>query len=177
MFERLIDTRNGSGAMVTDNEIVMQARQLRGTIRALQQRLMIRSLRFNTAGRTPARELTLAQMTTLMVIHERNSVNLKELAEATHVSPPSASAMVDRLVDLGLAARHVCDTDRREVRITLTTGGAGAVEHCQSELLQTLTHLLQRLGPETARQWCEVYDRIQEILDREAPAALAATAE
>ena len=97
-----------------DDEILNQARQLHRTIRTLQQRLMLRSLRITAVGKTAPRELTLAQMTTLTEIHQRGTVNLKELAEATQVSSPSASAMVDRLTDLGLAERRISTTDRRE---------------------------------------------------------------
>lgn len=158
-----------------DNEILSQARQLHGTIRALQQRLMIRNLRLE--GRlTPPRELTLAQVTTLRVIHERTSVNLKDLAEATRVSSPSASAMVDRLSDQGLAVRQSSTADRREVRIELTPDGRAAVEQCERELLNSLIEFLHKLGPETSSQWCEVYEKIQEILNEEQATAEAALA-
>jgi len=157
--------------MAMDEIILDQARQLHGTIRELQQRLMIRSLRVNPAGSGSPRELTLAQITSLTVIHTRGSVNLKELAEATHVSPPSASAMLDRLSDLGLASREASAHDRREVRISLTPEGAGAVELFEGALLHTLVDLLQRLGSETASQWCGVYAQIQSILDDQQPAA------
>ncbi len=150
-----------------DDEILSQARQLHRTIRALQQRLMIRNLRLATGGLTPPRELTLAQVTTLRVIHERGSINLKDLAEATKVSSPSASAMVDRLTDLGLAVRQSSASDRREVRIELTPDGATAVEQGERELLHSLIEFLQKLGPETSGRWCDVYEQIQQILDEE----------
>ncbi len=118
--------------------------------------------------------MTLAQITTLTVIHARGPINLKELAEATHVSPPSASAMIDRVSDLGLATRETSPSDRREVRISLTRAGAGAVEHFESALLHTLVDLLRRLGPETSQQWCDVYEQIQSILDEEQLVAAAA---
>lgn len=150
-----------------DDEILSQARQLHRTIRALQQRLMIRNLRLDTGGPTAPRELTLAQVTTLRVIHERGSINLKDLAEATKVSSPSASAMVDRLTDLGLAVRQSSASDRREVRIELTPDGATAVEQGERELLHSLIEFLQKLGPETSSRWCDVYEQIQQILNEE----------
>lgn len=153
-----------------DDEILSQARQLHRTIRALQQRLMIRSLRLE-GDFAPPRELTLAQVTTLRVIHEHGSVNLKDLAEATRVSSPSASAMVDRLADQGLAVRQSSTSDRREVRIELTPSGRMAVEQCERELLNSLIEFLHKLGPETSSRWCAVYEQIQEILNEEqAPA-------
>ncbi len=158
-----------------EDQTLNQARQLHRTIRALQQRLLIRSLRPET-GRTPSRELTLAQVSTLRVIHERGSVNLKDLAEATKVSSPSASAMVDRLTDLGLAVRQSSTSDRREVRIELTPDGKAGVELYERELLHSLIEFLQKLGPETSSRWCEIYEQIQEILDEENAPAIAAVA-
>lgn len=155
-----------------DDEILSQARHLHRTIRALQQRLMIRNLRLESNGPTP-RELTLAQVTTMRVIHERGSINLKDLAEATKVSSPSASAMVDRLTDLGLAVRQSSASDRREVRIELTPDGATAVEQGERELLQSLIEFLHKLGPDTSSRWCEVYEQIQQILDEEHASAEA----
>lgn len=156
-----------------NDEIMGQARQLHQTIRALQQRLAIRHLRLDTGGPAAPRELTLAQVTTLRVIHERGSINLKDLAEATKVSSPSASAMVDRLTDLGLAIRQSSTSDRREVRIELTPDGDTAVEQCEHELLHSLIEFLEKLGPDTASRWCEVYEQIQQILDEERAAAEA----
>ena len=103
-------------------------------------------------GVSPGNALTHAQITTLTVLHERGAMNLKELAESTHVSPPSASAMVDRLSDLRLVQREIAETDRREVRITLTEAGMRAVERFEGALLESLVDLLQKMGPDASRQ-------------------------
>ena len=41
-------------------------------------------------------------MNLLMAVRERGTTTVRELAEAMHVSAPSISAMVDRLVDVGV---------------------------------------------------------------------------
>ncbi len=120
------------------------------------------------------REFSVAQLTTLTVIRNRPSLSLKELAAATFVSSPSASAMVDKLVDLGLVERRSSETDRREIRISLTLEGEEAAGAFEGESLRTLVELLDRVGPETARKWGEVYMRIQECLDRDKSEALVA---
>jgi len=89
-------------------ENVARARELFATIRVLQRRLFHwYAERAGSTSRPPlCVDLSLPQFNTLNVILEHGTVTIKELAEALHVSAPSASAMVDRLVEMGLAVRE-----------------------------------------------------------------------
>lgn len=144
-----------------------QARALHRTIRRLQTRVLAKSVRAESDDGSRTRELTLPQVTTLLVVRELSEVSIKALAEATHVSAPSASAMVDRLVEAGLLWRENSRTDRREVRVSLTPEGAGAVGILEEYLLKSLTGMLEKVGPGMAEDWCKIYARIDEILDDE----------
>jgi DNA-binding MarR family transcriptional regulator len=147
--------------------LLEQARLLYKTIQDLKASVLLKNAPVNAGLECAAKELTLPQMTTLVVIRDAGEMSLKELAEATQVSPPAASAMVDRLVDLGMVTREPSTVDRREVRLALSADGEMAVNVMESQLLGALVELLEKLGPETASQWCEVYGRIQGILDEE----------
>ena len=94
-------------------------------------------------------------------------MSLKEIAAATHVSPPSASSMVERLVELGMLERRHSDVDRRTLRITVTDVGQDSLDALTGELLESLVELLDKIGPNYASQWCEVYSQIQYCLDNE----------
>ena len=118
--------------------------------------------------------MSVAQLTTLTVIRSYPDLSLKDLAAAMGVSSPSASAMVDKLVELGLVDRRPGASDRREIRITLTEAGETAAGRFEGESLRTLIELLDRVGPETARKWTEVYKRVQECLDGDQSTELAA---
>ena len=144
-----------------------QARQLLGTIMQLQRRVLVRTARRNLEQVSPARDLSMRQMTTLLVIRERGEMSLKEIAAATRVSSPSASTMVDRLVELGMATRRNSDVDRREVRVGMTDEGEKTVEVLEGELLESLAEIMNKIGPEYAQRWCDVYERIQHYLDEE----------
>lgn len=149
------------------DERLEQARGLFKTIQELKASVLLRNAPTNAGLECVAKDLTLPQMSTLVIVRDAGELSLKELAEAAHVSPPSASAMVDRLVDLGVVSRKPSQTDRREVRVALTDAGEQAVSTMESQLLGAIVDLLEKLGPEYARQWCDVYARIQEILDQE----------
>ena len=60
-------------------------------------------------------DLSMAQINVLMLIRRMEEVSLTQLAERLGVSPPSASAMVDRLVDKALLTREPSKEDRRRV--------------------------------------------------------------
>lgn len=150
-----------------DSSVLEQARLLHRSLRELQRRLAVRQPRRTLALEGRQQELSGAQLTTLTAIREHPGLSLKDLAERTGVSPPSASAMVDKLVEMGLVERGSNAADRREIRISLTRFGDETVRAHEGESLKTLIDLLDRIGPETARQWREVHERIQECLDRD----------
>lgn len=151
-----------------------KAQRLHQTITQIQRRIFLGNARKNFASPTSAKELSLAQLSTLLIIRNLEPTSLKRLAEASGVSRPSASTMVDRLVELGMVHRQPSALDRREVRISLTEEGQEAVDIHEGELLRSLVDLLERLGPEDAERWCQVYGRIQELLDEEEEHAGAA---
>ena len=112
-------------------------------------------------------ELTFAQSNVLMVVHEKGVLSLKELADALHVSRPSASAMVDKLVEMEVLEREQSQIDRREVRIRVSKSGQLNFCQMEEEILQYITDLLIKLGPDYAAQWCDVYAQIRKIVQAE----------
>ncbi|HLX87365.1 MAG TPA: MarR family transcriptional regulator [Acidimicrobiales bacterium] len=73
-------------------------------------------------------EVTLPQYRTLVVLTYGGPSRLADLATTLGVSPSTATRMCDRLVRKGLISRSRDDLDRREVNLTVTEAGRGAVE-------------------------------------------------
>jgi len=143
-----------------------QAREIYKTVQLLKAKLARRyaALREDVVH-SAFHELTMPQCNVLTVVRERGAVTIKELAEALQVSPPSASAMVDRLVDLGMVIREQSQVDRREVLVRTSPHGEKAIAGFEEEMLSTLGEILHQVGPETAQLWCEVYQRIRLVLE------------
>jgi DNA-binding MarR family transcriptional regulator len=59
----------------------------------------------------------------LMYIAEKGSVTMKNIADWLHITPPSASSLIEKLVKKKLVRRIQSDNDRRTIEITL--GGEG----------------------------------------------------
>ena len=112
-------------------------------------------------------ELTLPQLHTLCAIKEAGEVTVKEVAQASNVSAPSASAMIDRLVEMGMAVREHSTRDRREVLVRLSEKGRQAAASFEDEVTGVFADLLEKIGPEWAQNWCEVNERLERILSEE----------
>ncbi len=73
-------------------------------------------------------EVTLAQYRTLVVLASRGPQTLAGLAANLEVTPATATRMCDRLVRKGLIHRTHERSDRRAVRLDLTTSGKELVD-------------------------------------------------
>lgn len=111
--------------------------------------------------------LTPPQVHMVMVIREHGSMTLKQLSKALCVKAPAASAMVDRLVEMGVLTRQENAADRREVSIRLSPRDESQFQEHERRHLQLAADLLDELGDEYARMWGRLCERLQEILNRD----------
>lgn len=155
-----------------------QAREIYSTVRLLQDRVIRRDLHRNRHGGEGvcAKDLTVPQWNTLQTIHERGQVTIKSLSEALQVSAPSASSMVERLVEMGMLVRKQSRTDRREVLVRVTKAGQTALEEMDEMILTTVSDLMDKLTETEVEQWCRIYRRLREVVLAESEAARDAAA-
>lgn len=147
------------------NDIILeQARRLHRIVKQLQDRVLRNHGPFTVASGDFSGELTFTQLSTLVAIRDHGEMSLKELAEATSVSPPSASTMVEKLVEMKAITREHSKVDRREVRVAISPRGLKAVESLEQIMLEELMSLIEGIGPECASQWVEVYERIEAFI-------------
>jgi len=154
-----------------ENESRRLARYILTNGKVIQDRV----IRFHTMqldeGRHKSvyRELTMAQLHTVMSIYNSGQVTMTELSALTKVSPPSASAMVDRLVEKGVLVREHSSEDRRKVLVKISPKAVNNIRRIENGMLQSLADLVEKIGHKTARQWCQVLDKIQSALDEDNP--------
>ncbi len=115
---------------------------------------------------TKYRELTLVQHMTVMAIDENGPLTIKSLAAILGVSSPSASAMVDKLVEKGILTREQSQEDRRQVIVRISPEAAKKIEKIKQIALHSIVELLKRVGPGTTQKWCEVLDDIKQVIEK-----------
>ena len=115
------------------------------------------------------KEVTMAQLHTIMSIYNRGEVSMTELSGLMNVSPPSTSVMVDRLVEKGILVRGQSKGDRRKVMVKISPKAVEGIEEIEEGILQSFTDLVEGIGHETAQKWCEVIEKVKTILDKQNP--------
>ena len=113
------------------------------------------------------KEVTMAQLHTIMSIYTRGEVSMTELSDLTNVSPPSASVMVDRLVEKGILVRERSPKDRRKVMVKISPKAVKGIKRIEEGILQSFVGLVEDIGYETAKKWCDVIEKIKDVLDKE----------
>ena len=112
-------------------------------------------------------EFSFAQMRAIKLVKAKGQVSITELAELLQVSAPSASTMVERLVEKGVLVREPDTADRRKVVVTISPDMVTTIEQIEKEIFGSFVDLVEKVGPEIADDWCRVLNRIGEVLDRE----------
>lgn len=113
--------------------------------------------------------LSPAQQRCLLAVRRKGEITITELSDYLGVSPPSASAMVDRLVEKGVFLRRQSRKDRRKVIVALTPLASRIVEGVEEHMLRAFAELVELLGPETSAKWCQVLEKIRSFLAPDEP--------
>jgi DNA-binding MarR family transcriptional regulator len=89
--------------------------------------------------------ITLAQFRLLVVLYTGGAVNLSVLADHLGVNPSTATRMIDRLIAASLVSRETNPASRREVVVTLTEAGAGAVRQVTARRRKEIARIVGRM--------------------------------
>ena len=147
-----------------------QAKYIASTIRLLQDRLFSRhhGKSISEKEKYLLKDLSISQFHAIMMIRKKKKVSLKELAAMQQISPPSASAMVNRLVEKGILTRSQCQSDRRKIEICLTDDALGRHEKAEKAVFAAFVDLIEKLGPDTTQRWCAVLEQVEAVFIQEA---------
>lgn len=143
-------------------QIFTKGRKIHEWVFQLENRSILKS----GAGKNFS-EFSFAQMRALKLVKTKGRVSITELAELLNVSAPSASTMVERLVEKGVLVRKPDPADRRKVIVTISTDMVALTGKIEKEIFGAFVDLVDKVGPEVADDWCRVLDRVTAVLDPE----------
>ncbi|MHB9026756.1 MAG: MarR family winged helix-turn-helix transcriptional regulator [Armatimonadota bacterium] len=92
-------------------------------------------------------ELTPSQLEALTFIRRHGGCSAKALSEGLHISIPSSTRLVDRMVRKGLVDRRESGVDRRLVHLTVTPAGERALRQVHEARLVRLRKAMETLPP------------------------------
>lgn len=105
--------------------------------------------------------LSLSQLEAVKLIRQKKKVTMVELSELLMVAPPSATTMVDRLVDKGLLIRRKSKDDRRKVIVEVAKGAVDDIIRIENAVIRTFAELLGTIGAETGQHWCDALEEVR----------------
>jgi len=94
------------------------------------------------------RKLTPSKLRALDLLAEQGGLRIGELADRVGVDDTTATRLVDRLEELGLAERRGEDGDRRAILVGLTTAGKELVLGVAAQRQQFFADILGTLEPD-----------------------------
>jgi len=130
-------------------------------------RLVPRLLRGLRAGFIAAPKVTSSQMITLIRIYEKGTTRVGVLSKEMHVSAPTITGVIDRLLRNGYLRRIRDREDRRAVNVELTEKGKGLVERILSEINKRWYRILIHLSEEERENYLRILKRIVEVTSKE----------
>jgi DNA-binding MarR family transcriptional regulator len=93
-------------------------------------------------------QLTPSKLRALDLLGEEGGLRVGQLAERVGIDDTTATRLVDRLEQLGLAERRSADGDRRAILVGLTSAGAALVDGVAAQRQQFFADVLEALDPQ-----------------------------
>jgi MarR family transcriptional regulator, lower aerobic nicotinate degradation pathway regulator len=145
------------------------ARESRAILDALRR--LVRGLRLYARHCETHLGLSAAQLFALRKIHERGTLSLGELAEATLTDMSSVSVVAERLRKRGLLIRRRSLEDRRRIDLSLSPAGLVLIKRSPDALQERLVRSLQSLPSPRRRSLEEGLKRLVREAGLDSPSA------
>ncbi|WP_242432695.1 MarR family transcriptional regulator [Streptomyces sp. Root1310] len=96
-------------------------------------------------GRASTEPVSASQLRVLLILEHHAGINLRTLADSLASTPPSTSRLCDRLRAAGFVERMASPTDRREVRLHLSSRGHAFLADLRTRRQRALRAVLDQM--------------------------------
>jgi len=103
------------------------------------------------------------KMETLRFIKKQGNPLMKEVAEYLCITPPSATSIIDHLVESNFIARQVDKKDRRTVRLVITPKGEKILKQSLDQKIKHLEQILSKLNPKEQDNLIKILKKLSNI--------------
>ena len=108
-------------------------------------------------------DITMPQMKIMLILYFNGSVRMSDIAASLDVTLPTATSLVERLVEKGYVNRFNQIDDRRVVLCRLSETGSNAVRHIWESAGQNCRQLLQAVETDKIRLLSEGLEAMLQI--------------
>jgi DNA-binding MarR family transcriptional regulator len=105
-------------------------------------------------------KMNFQQIHALFIIDERNGMTMKEFASALHVTSPSATTFVDRLVRQGWVERKADPANRKLVRLSVSRSGKNYLRTIHRKRNTMMADFLSLLSPHEQTLLADLHEKL-----------------
>jgi DNA-binding MarR family transcriptional regulator len=136
----------------------------------LAVQLLVTSARFTRlAARETPSAIPRALWRALAQLEELGPTRVSDLAAADRVSQPTATTLVQKLVERGWAERCADGRDARVVRVSISDAGRSALDESRVAAAAALAPRLSRVDPEVLRTLQAGVQALRHVLEADEP--------
>jgi DNA-binding MarR family transcriptional regulator len=111
--------------------------------------------------------LSILQMQTLIFLNKNVNTTMSDIAGNFHIELPSATSLLNKLVDLKLVKRLEDKIDRRLVRIALTKKGKVLLEQAVHQRRMKIEKMLSYLSHKEKDELLNIFKTLQTNLQKQ----------
>ena len=112
-------------------------------------------------------KITLPQLLILELLSRQGASKMTDLAKFMKVTTAASTGIVQRLVLLGYVQREYDQSDRRIIRIKLSTKGAGLLKKINQQRTQSVTKIFGQISENDRGEYLRILMQVKDILDKE----------
>lgn len=121
---------------------------------------VIRLVREQTAGKGKLDAVSLVQIKILAFVLEKDNPTMNEIAKSLLITAPSATSAIQLLVKDGQLKRITDDTDRRVVRLKITSKGTAIFKKRRSDATKIIGKMLVDLKDREKNDFANILTKI-----------------
>lgn len=100
------------------------------------------------------------QLHAMVIILENDGLTMREFADHLHITSPSATSFIDRLVKLTWVVRKTDPANRKLVRLSVTASGKKTVERALREQRMAMRGIFSLLSVSDRRDFARILETL-----------------
>lgn len=103
------------------------------------------------------------QLETLQYVADHHNPTMNDIARYLSITPPSATSLITAVVRDGYLERLHDKTDRRKVRLALTSRGRRAIDHGVRQMSAQMRGVFEHLSTKEQKDLMHILDKLSKI--------------
>ena len=128
---------------------------------------VIRGFMKRESNELSAGKITVPQMFILCYLYKEKSARMTDIARHLYVTTAAATGLVDRLVKLDLVAREYDASDRRIIKIVLSSKGSALFQKIWKQKVARVQEVFCKIPEQERVEYLRILRKIKETIEQE----------